>query len=62
MQFRRLHFQYSFETIRRYTASLFVALGLAFGGGVLAVTGGNGSATAAASITASVYTADLDWQ
>jgi hypothetical protein len=50
------------KKLGRFTASLFVAFGLAFGGGVLVVAGGNGSATAAAPITASIYTADVDWQ
>jgi hypothetical protein len=50
------------KKLGRFTAGLFVALGLAFGGGALAATGGIGSATAASPITASVYTADIDWQ
>jgi hypothetical protein len=50
------------KKLGRFTAGLFVALGLAFGGGVLGVAAGNGSATAASPITASLYTADIDWQ
>jgi hypothetical protein len=50
------------KKLGRFTASAFVALGLAFGGGVLAVAGGGGSASAASPITTSVLTADIDWQ
>jgi hypothetical protein len=50
------------KKLGRFTAGLFVALGLAFGGGVLAVSGGNESATVAAPITAAMYSVDVDWQ
>jgi hypothetical protein len=50
------------KKLGRFTASLFVALGLAFGGGVLAVTDGSGNATAGAPVTSVATMTDIDWQ
>ena len=52
----------SAKKLGRFAAGLFVALGLAFGGSLLAAADGSGSATAASPITATVATLDLDWQ
>ncbi len=50
------------KKLGRFTAGLFVALGLAFGGGALAATGGSSGAAVAAPIPASLYNVDIDWQ
>ena len=51
----------SAKRLGRFTAGLFVALGLAFGGPLLATAAGSGSAQAASPIAVTAFTADIDW-
>lgn len=50
------------KKLGRFTAGLFVALGLAIGGAALAVADGGALAAAGSPITTTVSTLDVDWQ
>jgi hypothetical protein len=52
------------KKLGRFTAGLFVALGLAFGGAALAAASGSdgASATAGSPVSAVAFSADIDWQ
>jgi acyl-coenzyme A thioesterase PaaI-like protein len=51
----------SAKKLGRFAAGLFVALGLAFGGSVLAAADSSASATAATPINATATNADIEW-
>jgi hypothetical protein len=51
----------SAKRLGRFAAGLFVALGLAFGGPILATAAGSGSAQAASPIPVSAFSAEIDW-
>ena len=51
----------SAKKLGRFTAGLFVALGLAFGGALAATAGGSSAAVAANTSQAAVVAAQLDY-